>query len=152
MDIYTGHVLCSIFFKINVWLVFAWIECSLKLNRIHTCTSKARVLNDFKENHVSCEMKTSLSSPVSPSPSPSHSNHQLERLFIDPLLPSASSSPLSTPVSFLSRSLPPFVSRAVGQRERDVTGTEIVRGRRMREVGSKRRNDLRRQEREHERD
>lgn len=67
-----------------------------------------------------------LSSPHPYPHPPSHSNHQLERLFIDPLLPSASSSPLSTPVFILSLSLPPFVSRAVGQRERDVTGTEIV--------------------------
>lgn len=76
--------------------------------------------------------KTSFSSLVSPPP-PSHSNHQLERLFIDPLLPSASSYPPSTPVSFFSCSLPPFVSRAVGQRERDVTGIKNVRKARMRE-------------------
>lgn len=80
----------------------------------------------------------------SPYPYPtSHSNHQLERLFIGPLLPSASSSSLSTPVSFLSCSLLSLVSRAVGQRERDVTGTENVRKRGMREVCSKQRDELR---------
>lgn len=75
-------------------------------------------------------------SPPPPHP-PSHSNHQLERLFIDPLLPSASSSPLSTTIVFLYCSLPPFVSRAVGQHRHDVTGTEIVRRRSMRVVGLK---------------
>lgn len=104
---------------------------------MHTSNAQIspKVLNDLKENQGDCEMKT-------PHP-PSHSNHQLERLFIAPLLPSASSSPLSTPVSFLSCALPPFVSRAVGQRERDVTGTRIIRGRRMREVGLMRVNELR---------
>lgn len=64
-----------------------------------------------------------LSLSLSPGPILlSHSNHQLERLFIDLLLPSASSSPPTTPVSFIPCALPPLVSRAVGQRERDVTG------------------------------
>lgn len=108
-------------------------------NLIHRHTTidwkTPEVFYDFKENHVSCEMKTSPSSPIFPPPSSSCRDHQLERLFIAPLLPSASSSPLTTPISFLSCSLPLFVSRAVGQRERDVTGTEMLRGRRMREVG-----------------
>lgn len=98
---------------------------------LHCASLYAKTLNppkrcDLKENQASCERENFLFLTPFPPP-PSHSNHQLERLFIDPLLPSASSYPPYTPVSFLSRSLPPFVSRAVGQRERDVAGIENVR-------------------------
>lgn len=91
----------------------------------------------MKKACLKCWMILARIMVVNESPPPrfpilSHSNHQLEMLFIDPLLPSASSSPLFTPVSFLSHSLALFVSRAVGQCERDVTGTQIVRGRKMR--------------------
>lgn len=102
-----------------------WKCCTQK----HTTCLKG---NDLKENCASCWRENFLFLTCFPPPL-SHSNHQLERLFIDPLLPSASSYPPSTPVSFFSCSLPPFVSRAVGQRERDVTGIKNVRKARMRE-------------------
>lgn len=103
-------------------------------------------------NSISFFEMTTFSLPLTHPILPSHSNHQLERLFIDLLLPSASSSPSSTPVSFISCALPPLVSRAVGQRERDVTGTENVRKWGTREVRSTCRNELRRQPRQHEKD
>lgn len=103
-------------------------------------------------NSVSFFEKTTFSLSLTQPVLPSHSNHQLERLFIDLLLPSASSSPSSTPVSFISCALPPLVSRAVGQRERDVTGTENVRKWGTREMRLMCRNELRRQPHQHEKD